>query len=90
MTCYASDLTTDQRAALESLLGRRVNDGEAISLSTFEPTNLSTEQRLEIADELREYFVRVDKSRRAVSDEVAEETINEAMRSVRPGYRPLP
>ena len=90
MTCYASDLTTDQRAALESLLGRRVNDGEAISLSTFEPTNLSTEQRLEIADELREYFVRVDKSRRAVSDEVAEETIYEAMRSVRPGYRPLP
>ena len=75
-------------AAAETLLGRRVQAGEAVSVRTFEPVSISHQRRLEIADELRKYFAEVDASRKPVSEEEAEEIITEAMRSVRPGYRP--
>ena len=88
MICNAEDLSPDQMAAVETLLGRRVQAGEAVSVRTFEPVNVSYQRRLEIADELRKYFAEVDASRKPVSEEEAEEIINEAMRSVRPGYRP--
>jgi hypothetical protein len=88
MICNAEDLSPDQMAAVETLLGRRVQAGEAVSVRTFEPVNVSHQRRREIADELRKYFAEVDASRKPVSDEEAEEIINEAMRSVRPGYRP--
>ena len=88
MICNAEDLSPDQMAAVETLLGRRVQAGEAVSVRTFEPVSISHQRRLEIADELRKYFAEVDASRKPVSDEEAEEIINEAMRSVRPGYRP--
>jgi hypothetical protein len=62
-------------------------EGDAISLATFEPVTVSHQRRLAIADELRKYFGEVDASRKPVSDNEAADTINEAMRSVRPGYR---
>jgi hypothetical protein len=68
--------------------GSRVHDGEAISVRTFEPASVSREQKMEIANELREYFAEVDAARKPVSDAEAEDIIHEAMRSVRPGYRP--
>jgi hypothetical protein len=88
MICNAEDLSPDQLDAVETLLGRRVQAGEAVSVRTFEPVNVSRQRRLEIADELRKYFAEVDARRKPVSEEEAEEIINEAMRSVRPGYRP--
>jgi hypothetical protein len=88
MICNAEDLSPDQMAAVETLLGRRVQAGEAVSVRTFEPVTVSHQRRLEIADELRKYFAEVDASRKSVSEEEADEIINEAMRSVRPGYRP--
>jgi hypothetical protein len=88
MICNASDLSADQKAAIESLLGRRVHDGEAVSVRTFELASVSKQTKLEIVDELRKYFAEVDASRTAVSEEEAEEIITEAMRSVRPGYHP--
>lgn len=88
MICNATDLSPDQKAALEKLLGRRVHDGEAVSVRTFEPAVVSREQKIEIANELRKYFAEVDAARKPVSDVEAEDIINEAMRSVRPGYRP--
>ena len=88
MICNATDLSPDQKAALEKLLGRRVQDGEAVSVRTFEPAAVSRERKIEIANELRKYFAEVDAARRPVSDEEADDIINEAMRSVRPGYRP--
>ncbi|HVW09726.1 MAG TPA: hypothetical protein VHC90_14150 [Bryobacteraceae bacterium] len=87
MICNAEDLSPDQMAAVETLLGRRVQAGEAVSVRTFEPVSISHQRRLEIADELRKYFAEVDASRKPVSEEEAEEIITEAMRSVRPGYR---
>jgi hypothetical protein len=88
MICNVEDLSPDQKAAVETLLGRRVQDGEAVSVRTFEPVSISRQRKLEISDELRKYFAEVDARRKPVSEEEAEEIITEAMRSVRPGYRP--
>ncbi len=88
MICNATDLSPDQKAALEKLLGRRVHDGEAISVRTFEPASISGEQKAAIANELRSYFAEVDAARMPVTGPEAEDIINEAMRSVRPSYRP--
>ena len=87
MICNANDLSPDQKAALETLLGRRVHDGEAVSVRTIEAAAISHQQKLEIANELRKYFAEVDASRLGVSDDEAESIITEAMKSVRPNYR---
>lgn len=87
MICNATDLSPEQKTALEQLLGRRVEDGEAVSVRTFEPAVISIAQKSAIAEELRKYFAEVDAARKPVSEEEAEEILNEAMRSVRPGYR---
>ncbi len=63
MICNAEDLSPDQMAPVEHLLGRRVHAGEAISVRTFEPVSVSHERRLEIAEELRKYYAEVDASR---------------------------
>jgi hypothetical protein len=88
MICNAKDLSPDQKAAIETLLGRRIQEDEAVSVRTFEPVAVSHQRRLEIANELRKYFAEVDAARKPVSEVEAEDIITEAMRSVRPGYRP--
>jgi hypothetical protein len=88
MITNAKDLSPDQKAAIESLLGRRVLEGEAISIRAFEPPALSDERRRELSDQLKAYFAEVDSRRKPGTPEEAEDIINEAMRSVRPGYRP--
>lgn len=85
----AKNLSPDQKAAIESLLGRRLLESEDISVRAFEPSPVSDRRRLEIADELRKYFAEVDANRKEVSDDEAEEIINEALRSTRPHYEPL-
>jgi hypothetical protein len=84
----AKDLSPDQKAAIESLLGRRVLEDEAISIRAIEPPALSEERKHELAEQLKKYFADVDVRRRPGSPEEADDIINEAMRSVRPGYRP--
>lgn len=84
----AKDLSADQKIVIESLLGRRVLADEAISVRAFEPPALSDQRRQEIAKELRKYFAEVDAGRQSVSPEEADGIITEAIRSVRPGYRP--
>jgi hypothetical protein len=84
----ANDLTPAEKAALETLLGRRVHDGEAVSVRTFEQARISPQQRLEIADELKKYFAEVDATRKPVTETQKEDSIAEALRSVRPSYRP--
>ena len=41
----ASELSFEQRAALESLLGRAISDRETVSVRVFEPPPLSGEHR---------------------------------------------
>jgi hypothetical protein len=85
----AKTLSPDQKAAIESLLGRQLLESEDISVRAFEPAPVSDQRRREIADELRKYFAEVDANRRDVSDEEAEEIIDEALRTTRPNYRPV-
>jgi hypothetical protein len=84
----ARDLSPDQKAAIESLLGRRILEDEAISVRAIEPPALSDERKHELVEQLKKYFAEVDARRQPGSPEEAEEIIDEAMRSVRPGYRP--
>ena len=83
----AKDLSPDQKAAIESLLGRRVLEDEAISIRAIEPPALSEERKHELAGQLKKYFSEVDARRMPGAPEEAEDIIDEAMRSVRPGYR---
>ena len=84
----AKDLSPDQRAAIESLLGRRILEDEDISVRAIESPALSDEQKHELLEQLKNYFAEVDTRRSPGSPEEAEDIINEAMKSVRPGYRP--
>ena len=84
----AKDLSADQKAAIESLLGRRVLENEAISVRAIEPPALSDKRRQELAEELSEYFAEVGARRKPGSAEEAEEILTEAIRGTRPGYRP--
>jgi len=84
----ARDLSPDQKAAVESLLGRRVLEDEAVSIRAIEPPALSDERKHELAEQLKKYFADVDARRQPGSPEEDKDVINEALRSVRPGYRP--
>ena len=84
----AKDLSPDQKKAIESLLGRRVLEDEAISVRAIEPPALSDRRRHELAEELRKYFAEVDARRKPGSAEEAEEILTEAIGTTRPGYRP--
>jgi len=84
----AKDLSPDQKAVIETLLGRSVLASEAVSVCAFEPTSISDEERQKIADELRKYFAEVDANRKPVSQGEADEVITEALKSTRPTYRP--
>jgi hypothetical protein len=84
----AKDLSPDQKVVIESLLGRRVLEVEAISVRAFEPPALPDQRRRELADDLKKYFAEVDAGRKNGSAEEAEEILTEAIRSTRPGYHP--
>lgn len=84
----AKDLSPDQRSAIESLLGRRVLEDEAISVRAIESPALSDEEKHELVEQLKKYFAEVDARRKPGSVDEAEDIINEAMKSVRPGYHP--
>ncbi|HEV2962294.1 MAG TPA: hypothetical protein VG649_10755 [Candidatus Angelobacter sp.] len=84
----AKALSPNQRAAIESLLGRRILEDEAISIRAIESPALSDERKHELVEQLKKYFAEVDARRKPGSPEEAEDVINEAMKSVRSGYRP--
>ena len=50
---------------------------------------LSPEEREAALKKLREYFAKIDSQRPPASEEEEEEIINEALRSTRPGYKPI-
>jgi hypothetical protein len=88
------DLSPEQKLAIEALLGRAVSSEEAVSVravdpATIIPSTLSPEQRIEALRRLDRYFAKVDAGRRPVTEEEEEAIVSEAMRSVRPNYRPI-
>jgi hypothetical protein len=84
----AKDLSPEQIAMIESLLGRRVLEEESISIRTLESSFIADERRREAVDALRRYFAEVDASRQTGSADQAGEILSEAMRSTRIGSRP--
>ena len=73
---------------MEQLLGRALDDNEAISVRAYQPKQGPTaEQQAAIADELRLYFAKIDEKAKNVPDSEQDEIFDEALRSVRPGYR---
>jgi len=81
------DRSPDQKLAVESLLGRSVSEVEIVSVQAFQPPTISV-RRQEIVEALRQYFAELDAKRQPVSAEDADDIINEAIRSSRPGFRP--
>jgi len=58
-----------------------------VSIRTFEQAKISPRQGLEIADDLKKYFAEADATRKPVTESDREDSIAQAMRSVRPRYR---
>ena len=84
----AEDLSPEQKTVIESLLGHRVQEGEAVSVRAFEVPAVSDVRREQITQRLRRYFAEVDARRRDVSAAETGDIIDEAIRSTRPHYRP--
>jgi len=84
----ARTLSLPVRTALEQLLGRPLSDDEAISVRAYQPHEApSQEQQRAIAGELRHYFAEIDEKTKDIPAREQEEILDEAIRSVRPGYR---
>jgi hypothetical protein len=86
----ARKLPLPVRTALEQLLGRALNDNEAISVRAYQPHEApAMEEQAAIAEELRHYFAGIDERATDIPDIEQEEILDEAIRSVRPGYKPI-
>lgn len=86
----ARELSPDQKQTIESLLGRRISDEEEISIRALEAhKGVTPERRAEILAALREHFAMADARRQPVSAQEADDILDEALRSTRPGYRPV-
>ena len=81
----AKDLSSEQRLAIETLLGRRIAEQEEINVRVLpEMVSVAPERRRAIIDGLRQHFAAVDAQRQPVSPQEANDIVNEAFRSTRP------
>ncbi len=84
----ASELKPQMRAAVEAELQRSLRDDEEVSIMAFEPHEAPTgEVRQKAARALQEHLSQIDKKTKDIPDNEMEDVLNEALRSVRPGYR---
>jgi hypothetical protein len=84
----ARTLPPPVRTALEQLLGRALRDNEAVSIHTYQPHEApSPEQQRSFAAALRRHFSEVDQRAKDIPEDEQEAVVDEAIRSVRPGYR---
>ena len=92
MLYQVKDLSPEQRHAAEVLLGHPVSEDEAVSIkslgqSNIVPSRLSAQERIEALRALNDRFA--SKRCPEVSEAEEEESVNEALRSTRPNYRPV-
>ena len=86
----ARKLPQPVRIALEQLLGRTLSDNEAISVRAYQPHEApSPDQQRHLTDELRRHFAKIDEKAKDIPESEQEEILGEAIRSVRPDYRPV-
>jgi L-lactate utilization protein LutC len=84
----ASELRPKTRAALEAELGRRLQDNAQVSTMVFVPHEAPTgKARREAGRRLKEHLNRVDARPKTAPETEMEAALDEALRSVRPGYR---
>ncbi len=84
------DLSTAVRAALESLLGRALEADEEISIMAFRPHEAAQGPvREQLAQHLNEQMDAMAERASDASDDELDEILDDAMRSTRPGYRPV-
>jgi hypothetical protein len=94
MLYRVKDLSAEQKLTIEALLGRAISDEEAVSVRTvvpaaIVPSQLSQQERSTAIQQIDRYFARIDANRKPVSEEEEEAILTEAIRSVRPTYRPV-
>jgi hypothetical protein len=84
----ARTLSPPVRSALKQLLGRALSDNEAIGVRAYQPHETPPpDRRRAVAGELRHYFAKIDEKTKDIPASELEEILDEAIRSVRPGYR---
>lgn len=84
----ASELKPETRAAVEAELGRHLEDDEEVSIMAFRPHEApAREARTGARHDLEQHLQKIDQKTSAVPEAEKESAINEASRSVRPGYR---
>lgn len=94
MVHHVKDLSSEERRAVERLIGRPVAEDERVSIKSVRPsaivdTELSPEEQRVALARLDRYFAKVDAQRKAVSAEEEEAILAEALRSVRNDSRPV-
>jgi hypothetical protein len=83
----AGDLKPQTRVALEAELGRRLEDHEEVSIMVFVPHEAPTgKAHREARRRLEEHLHRIDLKTESVPEAEMEAALDEALRSVRPGY----
>ncbi|MDR3773195.1 MAG: hypothetical protein P4L26_07605 [Terracidiphilus sp.] len=87
MIIETAELSLNQKAAIEELLGYALSERETISLRTL-PREKSAEQKAAAAN-LVKFLAAKRRPRPGVSDEELEAAILEALRSERPRYTPM-
>jgi len=86
----AKALPPPVRSALEELLGRALDDSETISVRAYQPHEApSPDQQKASARDLRKHFAEIDAKSKDIPESEQDEIIDEAIRSVRPEYRPV-
>jgi hypothetical protein len=86
-----TDLSLEQRRALEALLGHILRDDESVSIRSIYtaaviPAKLSPEECLLALHNLNARFAPASDEVASVSPEEEESIVNEALRSTRPKY----
>jgi hypothetical protein len=87
MIIETAELTPQQKAAIEELLGRQLRDHDSISVHTVSVPTAA--ERLAATEKLRVFLTDAGRLRPGCSEEELEDALTEAMRSVRPSYRPM-
>jgi hypothetical protein len=87
MIIESAQLTAQQKAAVEELLGRPLQDRESISVNTISVPTAA--ERQAATEKLRNFLNDPKRTRPSCSEEELEDAITEAMQSVRPSYRPM-
>jgi hypothetical protein len=84
----AHDLSVPVKAAIESLLGRPLQDDEQVSIRVYSRHEApSGEARAAAARRLEEHLERMAAKVRDVSEEEMEAAVDEAMHQVRPRHQ---